>query len=84
MHTSHSHELECAQVLIDAKANLNVTDAKDNTPLHYAAGYGQLEPVKMLVGAGADISLKNKDGHTAQEIAKMNAQEEIMKLLVAK
>ncbi len=77
-------ELECAQVLIDAKANLNVTDAKDNTPLHYAAGYGQLEPVNMLVGAGADISLKNKDGHTAQEIAKMNAQEEIMKLLVAK
>ena len=77
-------ELECAQVLIDAKANLNVTDAKDNTPLHYAAGYGQLEPVKMLIDAGADTALKNKDGHTAHEIAKMNAQEEIMKLLVAK
>lgn len=77
-------ELECAQVLIDAKANLNVTDAKDNTPLHYAAGYGQLEPVKMLIDAGADTALKNKDGHTAHEIAEMNAQEEIMKLLVAK
>merc|ERR1719353_646014 len=77
-------ELECAQVLIDAKANPNVTDAKDNTPLHYAAGYGQLEPVKMLIDAGADTALKNKDGHTAHEIAKMNAQEEIMKLLVAK
>jgi len=74
-------EIECAKVLLEAKAKVDVVDKNKNSPLHYAAGYGQLEACRLLVEAKADKALKNGDGHTALEIAKMNKQDEIMKLL---
>merc|ERR1719191_1180570 len=70
--------------LLEQDADKDEVDDEGRSGLHFACGYGELEPVKMLLGAGADASLKNKDGHTAHEIAKMNAQEEIMELLAAK
>lgn len=42
-------EIECAKLLIAAKANVNLKDSNSNTPLHYAAGYGQADSVKLLL-----------------------------------
>ena len=42
-------ELACARALIDAKAALDIVDNNKNTALHYAAGYGQAESVKILL-----------------------------------
>lgn len=38
-----------SQALIEAKAALDIIDNNQNTPLHYAAGYGQAESVKLLL-----------------------------------
>ena len=74
-------ELACAKILLQAGAEVDTVDTNKNTPLHYAAGYGQLEAAELLVEHEADRGLKNADGHTAYEIAKMNNQDAIMKVL---
>ena len=38
-----------AQVLLEFKAEVDVADTNDNTALHYAAGYGQADGVKLLL-----------------------------------
>lgn len=42
-------EMECAKLLIAAKADVDIKDSNQNTPLHYAAGYGQADSVKLLL-----------------------------------
>ena len=44
-------------------------DSSNNTPLHYAAGYGWLEIVKYLVEAGADPNAVNSWNNTPVSIA---------------
>jgi ankyrin repeat protein len=43
----------------DIKLNVNVTDAKGNTPLHYVSHTGYLDCVVGLMRCGADIKHKN-------------------------
>ncbi|CAN8235152.1 unnamed protein product [Cochlearia groenlandica] len=40
--------MKCAQVLLDAGANVNVVDKNKNTQLHYVAGYGRKDCVGLL------------------------------------
>jgi len=40
-----------------------------DTPLHVAASHGHLEIINLLLEHNADITLKNNDGVTAQELA---------------
>lgn len=54
-------ELECAKLLIEAGAKLDLVDNNKNTALHYAAGYGQADGVKLLLercGAAAPWLLR--------------------------
>lgn len=44
---------------------VNHTNKEGNTPLHWAAYNGHLEVVKTLLGAGADMWVKNSAGHLA-------------------
>eukprot|EP00238_Polyblepharides_amylifera_P008119 CAMPEP_0196585040 /NCGR_PEP_ID=MMETSP1081-20130531/49352_1 /TAXON_ID=36882 /ORGANISM="Pyramimonas amylifera, Strain CCMP720" /LENGTH=347 /DNA_ID=CAMNT_0041906457 /DNA_START=95 /DNA_END=1138 /DNA_ORIENTATION=+ len=74
-------EMKCAQVLLDAGANADAVDKKNNTALHYAAGYGQKECVEMLIKAGASCTLRNLDGKTPSDVAKLNNQTEVTKIL---
>lgn len=45
--------------------NLNVKTLSDNTPLHFAAINGNNKIIKILLEAGADPKIKNKQGQTA-------------------
>lgn len=45
--------------------SINALDCGSNTPLHYAAKSGSIEPVIMLLSRGADILAKNSDKKTA-------------------
>jgi len=40
-----------------------------DTPLHVAASHGHLEIINLLLEYDADVTLKNNDGITAEELA---------------
>lgn len=48
-------QVKCAQVLIEAGANVDSLDKNKNTALHYAAGYGRKECVSLLLENGAAV-----------------------------
>lgn len=70
-----------SQVLLEAGASPNVGDNNNNTALHYAAGYGQADIVKLLLDHKADVSAKNEEGKTAKEVAELNEQKAVVALL---
>ncbi|KAB8109392.1 ankyrin repeat domain-containing protein 2A [Oryza sativa Japonica Group] len=74
-------ELKCAQVLLEAGAAVDALDKNKNTPLHYAAGYGMKGCVDLLLKNGAAVTLENMDGKTAIDVAKLNNQDEVLRLL---
>lgn len=50
-----SFQLKCAEILLEAGAAVDALDKNKNTPLHYAAGYGQKECVDLLLKHGAAV-----------------------------
>jgi len=55
--------------LLDAGASVEALDSKQNTPLHYAVGYGRAEYARLLLNAGASCAARNSTGKTAHDIA---------------
>jgi len=58
--------------LIKGGANINVKDAEGNTPLIWAVIHKNSDVVKLLVKAGADITIKNNVGKDARDLAGNN------------
>ena len=54
--------LEPLKYLIQKGANINIQDSDGNTPLFWAYGSQNHNAVEILQKAGADISIKNKNG----------------------
>ncbi|MEI6519773.1 MAG: ankyrin repeat domain-containing protein [bacterium] len=54
---------EIADLLIKAKATVNIKDADGMTPLHDAVKAGRLDVVKTLLIAGADPTVRSDDGN---------------------
>ncbi|CAB3409070.1 unnamed protein product [Caenorhabditis bovis] len=48
---------------------INFQDIDGMTPLHYAARYGNLKAIELLLSRGAEVRTKNVDGDTALHIA---------------
>lgn len=46
----------CTSALLDGGALVDVRDARERTPLHWAAGSGSFHVATLLVSAGADVS----------------------------
>lgn len=44
------------------KANVNVPDIEGNTPIFIAYSYDNTSAVKLLIDAGADVTMKNHNG----------------------
>jgi hypothetical protein len=59
--------------------NLHKTDG--NTPLHIAARLGPVKAVVILLGFQADQSIRNRNGHTALDIAVSHNQRDTVKVL---
>ncbi|CAL5328775.1 unnamed protein product [Camellia sinensis] len=74
-------EVKCAQILLEAGAMVDALDKNKNTALHYAAGYGRKECVALLLEHGAAVTLQNLDGKTPLDVAKLNNQHDVLKLL---
>jgi ankyrin repeat protein len=58
---------EIAKMLIDAGADLTISNNDGTTPLHAAAFFCRVEIVQMLIDANADKTLKNNFGATPRE-----------------
>ena len=61
---------------------INKANREGNTPLHWAAYNGQLEIVKILVAAGADMWIKNSAGHLAMFEAERAEKSDVAQYLL--
>jgi len=75
----HGHS-QLVKLLIESKADLNVTDNHKDTPLHKACMHGHLEAAKLLIEAKASINDRNITGDTPLDVA---STPEIRELLEA-
>ena len=62
-------QVECVKLLAERGADLDCQDDNMWTPLHWAAEGANSDVVRTLLSCGADRSIKNKDGKTAEDIA---------------
>jgi len=64
------------------KKHVSQGDKNGNTPLHFAAKFGNTDGVHMLIQNGAKVNARNKDDMGAIHIAATQGNEEIIKALV--
>lgn len=62
--TIRNNDLAALQSLVKT-ADVNAKDQHESTPLMYAAAYGSIGAMKMLLAAGADVNAKNAFDATA-------------------
>ncbi|PWT79623.1 MAG: hypothetical protein C5B57_13640 [Blastocatellia bacterium] len=67
MHAAYSGSIAIMQTLLDAGADVNATNARKASALHWAAG--DAAKVRLLVAKGADVNAKTVDGRTALHTA---------------
>lgn len=61
------------KVLLDAGAQVNLKDNHENwSAFMFAAGEGQIEVMKLLIAAGADVKALDVDGESAYDFAVTN------------
>lgn len=65
---------EVAQVLVEAGADLNADCNSFGSPLHYFVSVRNLPMIRFLVGAGADLTTRDRAGRTPYEAAVFHAQ----------
>jgi ankyrin repeat protein len=66
-----AHHADLVEILKAGGANVNATDKKGYTPLHYASAvdFGDATTATALLKAGADPSVREKEGKTALNLA---------------
>jgi len=70
--------LENVRRLLQNGADLNSRNALGDTPLMAAAYTGQPNMVRLLLHLGADATLANRDGKTAQQLAEELSHTEVL------
>jgi len=68
--------------LIDAGADVNISDKTDTTPLMCAALKGDILSTKYLIEANADIDKKSRDGCTSLMLAARHGHIEVVEELI--
>merc|ERR1712063_88035 len=72
------HDHLCAYLLDDCKLNPNVQDFNGDTALHDAARFAHKSVVQVLLKRGAQLSIRNIEGKTVEEVAAQYGKEEIV------
>lgn len=76
--------LEGVKEALDKGADINGTDNKGYTALHWTASKGLSDCVKYLLEKGADCNKQDSEGNTALHVAAKNGRTESVKHLVKK
>ncbi|RAO71367.1 uncharacterized protein BHQ10_007379 [Talaromyces amestolkiae] len=80
--TGISGYLECAQMLIDAGADINAEVEDWGSPLYAAVKNNHFDIVKLLLDRGARVDMKCKNAMTCLHQAVLNSREDIVKILL--
>ena len=78
-----SGHLATMDLLLDEHAYIDAPSPNGTTPLMMAAHYGTAPAVKLLLGAGADPTLKNEQGLSAIDFAQRANRTEAVDLISA-
>lgn len=79
---AHTNDVPKARLLIEHKADLNrIDDEYRSTPLGYAARWGHVEMVKLLLDCGADPEKSGAPWSTPLEWAQKKNHDEVVKVL---
>ncbi|MDQ3170198.1 MAG: ankyrin repeat domain-containing protein [Acidobacteriota bacterium] len=78
-----SNQLQAAEWLLDAGADVNARQQMDYTPLMGAAANARAELLDLLLARGADPSLATTDGKTAADLARDHGHEDVARRLEA-
>jgi ankyrin repeat protein len=68
-------------LLLEHHAYIDAASPNDTTPLMMAARYGNAQTVKLLIDAGADVTLRNKQGMTARDFARAAERQDVVDLI---
>ena len=74
-------QAECVQMLLQHGAIVDATKHSGGTPLMSAAWFGCAPSVACLLRAGADPTLRDNSGRTAEDLARQRNHNEIASLL---
>ena len=70
------------QVLLNAKANINIQEKYGSTALHFSSKQGHLLVTELLLAAGASASLVDGNGETALDLALAGNHHDVCQLLL--
>jgi uncharacterized protein len=76
-----ANNTDITKILLEAGANVNVSQISGLTPLHSAAHHGNIELIILLLEAGANVYAKTEDGKTPAELASVAGFNELSKIL---
>ena len=74
-------DLKLVKKLISEGANVNGQDEQGWTPLHWSAGSGKIEMLRLLLDSHADIALTGRDNRTPLMVAKAAGRSEAAAVL---
>jgi ankyrin repeat protein len=74
---AYKGQLDVCRLLLDSGAKVNPVARWKLTPLHNAARQGHFSVVKLLVERGADVGLKNINGQTASDMARIDGHSDV-------
>lgn len=71
MYAAATNLVDCLQLLVLGKSDVNRVDSLGNTALHYAYAYGSIAAASFLEGKGASSDIENQEQKTPLEVAGM-------------
>ncbi|NPA58483.1 MAG: ankyrin repeat domain-containing protein [Aquificae bacterium] len=74
-------DVERVKLALAKGADVNAQDDKGGTALHWAVFYGHGDIVRLLLMHGANPDIKDRNGITPVDVARINGRKEMLKIL---